>query len=71
MLRIVYGGRRRKLGLGVYPSVSLARARQKAQDARRELAEGNDPSVTAKRRAGLREAARSLTLGAGDRGLAR
>ena len=30
VLRIVDGGRRRKLGLGVYPSVSLAQARQKA-----------------------------------------
>ena len=63
VLRIVDGGRRRKLGLGVYPSVSLAQARQKAQDARRELAEGNDPSITAKRRAAILEAARTLTLG--------
>jgi integrase len=63
VLRIVANGRRRKLGLGVYPSVKLAQARQKAQDARRALAEGIDPSVTAKRRAGLLEAARGLTLG--------
>jgi hypothetical protein len=35
VLRLVTGGRRRKLGLGVYPSVSLAQARQKAQEARR------------------------------------
>jgi integrase len=62
VLRLVAGGRRRKLGLGVYPSVSLAQARQKAQEARRALAEGIDPSVTAKRRAGLLEAARGLTL---------
>ena len=63
VLRIVDGGRRRKLGLGVYPSVGLAQARQKAQDYRRALAEGIDPSVSAKRRASLLEAARSLTLG--------
>jgi integrase len=63
VLRIVANGRRRKLGLGVYPSVSLAQARQKAQDARRALAEGIDPSVTAKRRAGLLEAQRAMTLG--------
>jgi integrase len=63
VLRLVVNGRRRKLGLGVYPSVELAHARQKAQDARRALAEGIDPSVTAKRRAGLVEAARGLTLG--------
>jgi hypothetical protein len=63
VLRIMAGGRRRKLGLGVYPSVGLAKARQKAQDARRALAEGNDPSITAKRRVAIREVARSLTLG--------
>jgi integrase len=62
VLRLVANGRRRKLGLGVYPLVSLAQARQKAQDARRALAEGIDPSVTAKRRAGLLEAQRALTL---------
>ena len=62
VLRIMDSGRRRKLGLGVYPSVSLVQARQKAQDARRKLAEGNDPSITAKRREGLLEAARSLKL---------
>jgi integrase len=62
VLRIVDGGRRRKLGLGVYPSVSLAQARQKAQVFRRKLAEGDDPSVTANRRTAISEAARSLTL---------
>ena len=64
VLRIVDGGRRRKLGLGVYPSISLAQARLKAQDFRRKLAEGNDPSVAETRRVTLREAARSLTLSA-------
>ena len=63
VLRIMDGGRRRKLGLGVYPSVSLAQARQKAQDARRAFAEGIDPSVTAKRRHQASLAARTLTLG--------
>jgi integrase len=63
VLRIMDGGRRRKLGLGVYPSVGLAQARQKAQDARRKLAEGIDPSASAKRRVAILEAARTLTLG--------
>ena len=63
VLRIMDGGRPRKLGLGVYPSVSLAQARQKAVDARRNLAEGIDPSVSAKRRARHAEVSRSLTLG--------
>jgi integrase len=62
VLRIMAGGHRRKLGLGVYPSVSLAQARQKAQNARRALADGIDPSITAKRRAVILEAARTLTL---------
>jgi integrase len=62
VLRIMVGGRRRKLGLGVYPAVGLGQARQKATDARRKLAEGIDPSVTAKRRTAVLEAARSLTL---------
>ena len=63
VLRIVDGGRRRKLGLGVYPAVGLGQARQRAADARRKLAEGDDPSVTETRRKAIREAARSLTLG--------
>ena len=62
VLRIMNGGRRRKLGLGVYPAVSLAQARQDAVDARGKLAKGIDPSVSEKRRVALLEAARSLTL---------
>ena len=62
VLRIMAGGRRRKIGLGVYPFTSLAEARQKAQDARRALAAGIDPSVTAKRRTAILEAARTLTV---------
>jgi integrase len=64
VLRIMDGGRRRKLGLGSYPSVTLAEARRKAQDARRALANGIDPSAGAKRRATILAAARSLSLSA-------
>ena len=57
------GGRRRKLGPRRL-SLGLPRpSPPEGQDARRKLAEGIDPSVTAKRRAALLEAARSLTLG--------
>jgi Arm DNA-binding domain len=63
VLRIVAGGRRRKLGLGVYPFIGLAEARRKAQDARRALAAGIDPSITAKRRMALLETAPTLTFG--------
>jgi integrase len=62
VLRIMIHGKARKLGLGSYPLVGLAEARRRAQDARRALTEGKDPSVTAKRQASLLEAARAMTL---------
>jgi len=34
ILRLVIGNKRRDMGLGAYPSVSLAHARQKASEAR-------------------------------------
>ena len=43
VLRITVDGRRRDIGLGGYPSVSLARAREKAADNRAAVAEGRDP----------------------------
>ena len=43
VLRITVDGRRRDIGLGGYPSVSLARAREKAADNRAAIAEGRDP----------------------------
>ena len=53
--RIVVDGRRRDIGLGPYPTVSLARARAIAHDNRTAVAEGRDP-VAEKREA--RETAR-------------
>ena len=41
--RIVVDGRRRDIGLGPYPAVSLARARSIAHDNRTAVAEGRDP----------------------------
>jgi len=43
VFRYTFGGRRRDMGLGTWPSVSLAAAREKALDARRLLAAGRDP----------------------------
>ena len=43
VLRITIDGRRRDMGLGGFPSVSLARAREKAADSRAAVAEGRDP----------------------------
>jgi len=42
-LRITVHGKRREMGLGPWPAVSLAEARDKADAARRELREGRDP----------------------------
>ena len=38
-----YEGRRRQMGLGSYPDISLAKARERAADARKLVAEGIDP----------------------------
>lgn len=43
VLRYQLNGRRRDMGLGPYPEVTLARAREKALDARRTLVDGTDP----------------------------
>jgi hypothetical protein len=38
-------GRRKTLSLGTYPQVSLSDARRRAEEARRQVREGTDPSV--------------------------
>jgi integrase len=43
MLRYQVQGRRRDLGLGAYPEVTLAMARERAAEARRFIAKGEDP----------------------------
>ena len=50
ILRIVIDGRRRDVGLGGYPAVTLAKARQLADAHRLAVAEGRDP-LAEKRRA--------------------
>lgn len=40
-----FSGRRKTLALGIYPDVALGRARERHQEARRQLAEGVDPAV--------------------------
>jgi integrase len=49
ILRVMVGGKRREIGLGSYPSVPLALAREKARDARESIGKGVDP--VAERRA--------------------
>ncbi len=50
MLRYQVHGRRRDLGLGAYPDVSLAMARERAAEARKLIANGEDP-ITRKQQA--------------------
>jgi len=50
VLRFQMQGRRRDLGLGAYPDVSLAMARERAGEARRLIANGVDP-ITRKQQA--------------------
>ena len=45
-----FGGKQKLLALGVYPTISLARARQAREDAKRLLTEGTDPTLEKKRR---------------------
>ena len=62
VLRITVDGRRRDIGLGGWPDVSLAVARRKAGEYRAAVADGRDP-VAEKRRADtptFREAARKV-----------
>ncbi len=55
VLRYQLNGRRRDLGLGAYPEVTLAKAREKALEARRLISEGSDPLST-------RDKTKSLTF---------
>ena len=43
LLRVKVGDKRREIGLGAYPGVGLALAREKAQDTRDDIASGIDP----------------------------
>ncbi len=64
VFRFKVDGRERSMGLGPYPAMSLAKARQEAQRCRQWRAEGKDP-ITAREaeRARLRqEAARAVTF---------
>lgn len=40
-----FGGKQKTLALGVYPDVSLVKARMRLQKAREQIAEGDDPSI--------------------------
>lgn len=62
ILRTLIGGKRRVLGLGAYPEVSLAQARDKAREAKEKVRQGIDPIEEKK-------AARAALVAAQRRGL--
>lgn len=43
ILRVTVGGKRRDIGLGGYPDVTVAQAREKARETRHAIVEGRDP----------------------------
>lgn len=45
ILRVTIGGRRRELGLGPYPEVTLADARRRAAEDREAIRQGRDPAA--------------------------
>src|SRR6516164_2743640 len=45
-LHYTLGGKRRRLTLGAYPSISLSAARTRAEETKPAIAEGHDPSLT-------------------------
>jgi integrase len=47
-MRYYFAGKEKLLALGVYPDVSLADARERRADARKSLADGNDPGEVKK-----------------------
>lgn len=49
-LKYRHAGKEKRLALGVYPAVSLAKAREKREEARAVLSEGRDPAAERKAR---------------------
>jgi integrase len=64
ILRVTVGSKRREMGLGAYPDVPLAQARDKARAARAKIEEGVDPILERQRAASaLRaEQAKAMTF---------
>jgi integrase len=57
VLRAMVGGKRRDMGLGPYPDVALAKAREKARAAREQIRSGVDPIAQQQARRTLQVAA--------------
>lgn len=63
-LKYRYGGQEKKLVLGSYPEISLKEARLKAEDARRQVLNGVDPSAAKKLEAIARKLSAETSFGA-------
>lgn len=62
ILRVVIGGKRREMGLGPYPEVTLAKARDKAREARDMVRGGVDPIQRQREAASALRAAAAAAL---------
>lgn len=71
ILRATMGGKRRDMGLGGYPDVTLAAAREKAREARAKIEQGIDPILERERALSQLKAeqAKSITFAAAARAL--
>lgn len=61
VLRVMVGDKRRHLGLGGFPDVPLAQAKDKARGMRNEIAQGNDPLLQKRAAASQLKASQALT----------
>lgn len=62
VLRVMIGGKRRDMGLGGYPSVTLARAKEAARTARADIKSGIDPIEQSRLRTSVLAASRAAAL---------
>ena len=62
ILRVMVGGKRREMGLGGFPDVTLAGAKEAARAARAKIKEGIDPIEEAKAKRSALHAARAASM---------
>lgn len=62
ILRVTVGSKRREMGLGPFPEITLANAREKARAARSMIEEGQDPILERQRAASALRAAQAKSM---------
>lgn len=70
ILRVIVGDRRRDIGLGAYPAITLADAHRKAREAKEQIANGVDPVERARAAASALRAAQAKAMTFKDAALA-